>query len=79
MSDTIPGDELRAIVERIEHLSAEEQDAKDAKTEVYAEARANGFNVAILRQVIARRKKDRDDVANADAELEMYETAIGGS
>ena len=79
MSDNIAGDQLLAIVERIERLSAEEQDAKDAKAEVYAEAKANGFNVSILRQVIARRKKDRDDVANADAELEMYEQAIGSN
>lgn len=77
MSDNIAGDELRAIVERLERLTAEEQDAKDAKAEVFAEAKGRGFDVRIIRTVLARRKKNRDDVAEADAILELYENALG--
>jgi uncharacterized protein (UPF0335 family) len=79
MADNIAGQELLQFIERIERLTAEEQDAKDAKAEVYSEAKGRGYSTATLRQVVARRKKDRDAVAEADAILEMYETAIGSN
>jgi uncharacterized protein (UPF0335 family) len=77
MADNIAGDELRAIIERLERLTAEEQDAKDAKAEVFAEAKGQGYSVSTIRTILARRKKDRDAVAEADAILELYETALG--
>jgi len=45
---------------------------------VYADARARGYDPAILRKVIARRKRDRDDLAEEQAVIEMYETALEG-
>ncbi len=78
MSNQANADELRAIIERIEHLEAERQDAVDAQKDVYAEAKGNGYDVKIIRKVVARRKRDRADLAEEAAVLELYEAALEG-
>tara|TARA_Y100000310_G_scaffold29304_1_gene27804 strand:- start:1288 stop:1524 length:237 start_codon:yes stop_codon:yes gene_type:complete len=77
MTDSIAADELRQIIERLERLQSEEQDAKDAKAEVFADAKGRGFDVPTIRTILARRKKNPDDVAEADALRDLYENAIG--
>lgn len=79
MADNIAGEELRQILERIEHKEAEKADVTASIAEDYADAKGRGFDVKIIRLMIARRKKGPDDVAEADAILEMYETAILGA
>lgn len=78
MSNQANADELRAIIERIERLEAEKQDAVDAQKEVYAEAKSNGYDTKIIRKVVARRKRDRADLAEEAAVLELYEAALEG-
>jgi uncharacterized protein (UPF0335 family) len=80
MTDTqrAEGAELRQLIERIERLNEEKQQAADLAKDVYAEAKARGYDPAILRKVIARRKRDRDDLAEEQAVIEMYETALEG-
>ncbi|UUV43234.1 DsbA-like protein [Rhodobacter phage RcCWillis] len=68
--------ELKQFVERVEQLEVEEKDIRDQKKEVYAEAKGRGYNIKVLRQAIARRKKDRDALAEEEATLEMYEEAL---
>ncbi|MCX7645840.1 MAG: DUF2312 domain-containing protein [Rhodobacteraceae bacterium] len=69
--------ELRQIVERIERLEAEKKDVADQIKEVLAEAKGRGYDVKVLRKVIALRKRDRDDLAEEEAVLEMYKAALG--
>ena len=76
MSNQANADELRAIIEVIEHLEAEKQDAVDAQKEVYADAKGRGYDTKIIRKVIARRKRDRADLAEEAAVLELYEAAL---
>lgn len=71
------GDELRAFVERYEALEEEKKEAMDAMKEVMAEAKGRGYDVKALRKIIALRKRDRDDVAEEEAVLEMYKAALG--
>lgn len=78
MTDRANGEELRQLIERIERLNAEKQEAADLSKEVYAEAKARGYDTKVLRLVIARRKRQRDDLAEEEAVLEMYETALEG-
>jgi uncharacterized protein (UPF0335 family) len=47
--------------------------------EVMAEAKGRGYDVKILRKVIALRKRDKDDIAEEEAVLEMYKAALGMS
>ena len=79
MTDRANAAELRAFIERIERLEAEKQDAADGQKEVYAEAKGRGYDTKIIRKVIARRKRDRQDLAEEAAILEIYEAALEGA
>ena len=69
---------LRTIIERLERLEEDKQAVLTDMKEVFAEAKGEGYDVKVLRKVIARRKRDRDDLAEEQAVLEMYETALEG-
>jgi uncharacterized protein (UPF0335 family) len=79
MTDRVTAAQLRAIIERIERLEVEKQDAAEAQKDVYAEAKGDGYDTKIIRKVIARRKRDRADLAEEEAILELYEAAIEGN
>lgn len=68
---------LREFVERIERLEAEKKDIAEQQKEVMAEAKARGYDTKVMRKVIALRKRDKDDVAEEQAVLEMYLEALG--
>jgi len=69
--------ELRQFVERYERLEAEKKDIADQQKEVMASAKGRGYDVKVLRKVIALRKRDRDEIAEEEAVLEMYREALG--
>ena len=69
--------ELRQIVERLERIEAEKKEAADLFKEVMAEAKARGYDTAILRKILAERKRDSDDLAEERALLDMYREALG--
>lgn len=73
----VAADELRQIIERYEHLEAEKQDIADLQKEVMAEAKGRSYDTKVLRKVIAMRKRDRDDLAEEEAILDMYKAALG--
>jgi uncharacterized protein (UPF0335 family) len=79
MNDDITGAEIRQLIERYERLAVEKQEIADDQKEVMSEAKGRGYDVKVLRQIIARRKRDRDDLAEEQAILELYETAMGGN
>lgn len=69
--------ELRAFVERIERLAAEMKDFADQQKEVFAEAKGRGYDVKILRQIVALRKKDPQQISEEEAVLALYKEALG--
>lgn len=69
--------ELRQFVERYERLEAEKKDLSDQMKEVMAEARARGYDVKVLRKLIALRKRDTAEVSEEEAVLELYKQALG--
>jgi uncharacterized protein (UPF0335 family) len=71
-------DRLRLFVERIERISAEIAGLQEDRRDVYAEAKAVGYDAAVLRMVIARRAAPPDVRAEADAMVAAYEAALGG-
>lgn len=77
ISYRVSADELRQFVERIERLDAEKKDLAEAQKEVMAEAKGRGYDTKVIRKVIAMRKRDSQDLAEEDAVLEMYKTALG--
>jgi uncharacterized protein (UPF0335 family) len=72
----VAGDQLRAIVERIEHVEEEIQELTDAKKEIYLEAKSNGFDVKIIREVIRLRKQDSKERDELETLIEEYWQAI---
>jgi uncharacterized protein (UPF0335 family) len=70
-------DQLKSIVERIERLEEEKKSIADDIKEVYAEAKANGFDVKTLRQVIRLRKQDNSERQEQEALLDVYLNALG--
>ncbi|WP_407495561.1 DUF2312 domain-containing protein [Pseudooceanicola sp. MF1-13] len=71
--------ELRQFIERIERLDAEKKDLADQQKEVMAEAKSRGYDTKVMRKVIALRKRDKDDIAEEEAVLDMYKEALGMS
>lgn len=69
--------ELRQFVERIERLEAEKKDIAEQIKEVYAESKARGYDVKAMRSIISLRKRDKDDIAEQEAVIEMYKEALG--
>lgn len=69
--------ELRQFVERYERLEAERRDIADQMKDVLAEARARGYDVKVLRKLIALRKRDSSEVSEEEAILELYKEALG--
>jgi uncharacterized protein (UPF0335 family) len=69
--------ELRQFIERMERLEAEKRDLTDQQKEVMAEAKGRGYDTKIIRKVIALRKRDADDIAEEQAVLGLYTTALG--
>jgi uncharacterized protein (UPF0335 family) len=72
----VAGDQLRAIVERIEHVEEEIKELTDAKKEIYLEAKSNGFDVKIIREVIRLRKQDSKERDEMETLIEEYWQAI---
>ncbi len=73
----VTGAELRQFIERVEQLEAEKADISDQVRETFAEMKGRGFNTKAVRALITLRKRDRDEVAEAEAILELYKSALG--
>ena len=68
--------ELRQFIERLERLEEEKQAAADHIKEVKGEAKSRGYCPKIIAKVLALRKRDKDDIAEEEALLEMYMGAL---
>lgn len=82
MTDTndaynVTADELRQFIERYEQLEAEKKDVTENQKEVMAEAKGRGYDTKVIKKVIALRKRSSDDIAEEEAVLEMYKSALG--
>jgi uncharacterized protein (UPF0335 family) len=77
MSDiTIPGGKIRSFVERIENLDTELQELNEQKKEVFSEAKGEGFDVKILKEIIKLRKQDLAARAAGAPLLDLYMRAM---
>lgn len=77
MSDiTIPGGKIRSFVERVENIDAELQELNEQKKEIFAEAKGEGFDVKILKEIIKLRKQDKDERDEREGLLDLYMRAM---
>ena len=70
-------DRLRLLIERIERLEEEKKGIADDIKDVYAEAKAVGFDPKIMRMIVRLRKMKPDDRSEQDMILETYKNALG--
>jgi uncharacterized protein (UPF0335 family) len=73
----VSADQLRSIVERIERLDEEKSALTSDISGIYKEAKSNGFDVKVLRQIIRLRKMDQDKLAEQDAMMDLYRSVMG--
>ena len=73
----VAADELRQFIERYEHLESEKKDITEQQKEIMAEAKGRGYDTKVIKKLIALRKRDKDDIAEEEAVLEMYKAALG--
>lgn len=75
-SQVAPG-QLKSIVERVERLEDDKREVAEDIKEVYAEAKANGFDAKAIRKVVSLRRKTPDERAEEEAVLDLYLSALG--
>jgi uncharacterized protein (UPF0335 family) len=73
----VTADELRQFIERFEQLESEKKDVAEQQKELMAEAKGRGYDTKVMRKVIAMRKRKPDELAEEEAVLELYKTALG--
>jgi uncharacterized protein (UPF0335 family) len=69
--------QLRSLIERIERLEEEKSALAADIREVYAEAKGNGFDTKVMRQVVRMRRLDRAERQELEAVLDLYLSALG--
>ncbi len=73
----IAADRLRSFIERIERLEEEKAALAGDIREVFAEAKGNGFDTKIMRQILKLRKLEQDDRQEQEHLLDLYKRALG--
>lgn len=77
MTDTVSADQLRLLIERIERLEEEKKGIGDDIKDVYAEAKATGYDIKTMRAIIRLRRMEKHHREEAQALLETYCAALG--
>ncbi len=77
MTEHIPNNQLKAIVERLERINEDKAAARDDFNKVLSQAKANGWDQGALRRLIRRRAKDPSKRENEEALDELYQSSVG--
>ena len=72
----VAGNRVRSFVERIEQLEGEIAELNEGKKEVFAEAKGEGFDVKILKEIVKLRKQDKDERDEHETLLDVYMRAM---
>ena len=75
--NSVTADELRQFIERAEQLISEKQALQGDISDLFAEAKGRGYDTKVMKKVIALRKRKADDIAEEEAVLDMYKSALG--
>ena len=81
MTDTvgIPGNRILSFIERIEHIDEELKALNEGKKEVFSEAKGEGLDVKVLKEILRLRKQDQDERDEQESLLDLYLRAIQDS
>lgn len=73
----VSDDQLRLFIERIERLEEEKKGIGDDVRDVYSEAKGQGYDAKIMRQIVRLRKMSLQDRQEMEAVLDLYKAALG--
>lgn len=73
----VAADHLKQLIERIERLEEDKQAVMEDIKEVYAEAKGEGFDTKVMRQIVRLRKMNHADRQEMEAILQLYLEALG--
>ena len=76
-TESVAADQLKSLIERIERLEEEKAGIAGDIKDVYAEAKANGFDTKVLRRIVSIRKQDHAERQEQEAILDLYMHALG--
>lgn len=78
MSDVvgIAGDRIRSFIERIEQIESELKELTEAKKEIFSEAKGEGFDVKVLKEILKLRKQDQEERDEHETLLDVYMRAM---
>ncbi len=74
---SIAADRLRLFIERIERLEEEKRGIAEDIKNVYSEAKANGYDAKVMRDIVRLRRMEKNDRQEWEAILDTYKTALG--
>ena len=72
----IPGNRILSFIERVEQIEEELKALNEGKKEVFAEAKGEGFDVKVLKEILRLRKQDQDERDEQETLLDLYLRAI---
>jgi uncharacterized protein (UPF0335 family) len=73
----VSAEQLRSFIERLENLEEEKRAVQEQLKEVFAEAKGEGFDVKVIRQILRLRRQKPHERAELDELLEVYKNALG--
>ena len=73
----VSDEQLRLFIERIERLEEEKKGVADDVRDVYSEAKSQGYDTKIMRQIVRLRKMSKEDRQEMEAILDVYKSALG--
>ncbi|WP_237476503.1 DUF2312 domain-containing protein [Lichenibacterium dinghuense] len=78
MGDTvgIAGERIRSFIERVEQIEEELKALNEGKKEVFSEAKGEGFDVKVLKEILKIRKQDKDQRDEQESLLDLYMRAM---
>nr|WP_246781435.1 DUF2312 domain-containing protein [Rhodoblastus sphagnicola] len=75
----VAGERIRTIVERIEHIEEEIKALNEGKKEIFQEAKGEGYDVKVIKEIIRLRKQDKDERDEHETLLDVYLRAMESS
>ena len=72
----IAGDRIRSFIERIEQIDEEIKALNEGKKEVFSEAKGEGFDVKVMKEILRLRKQDKDERDEHESLLDLYLRAM---
>jgi uncharacterized protein (UPF0335 family) len=77
MKNSVDAGHLRAFIERIERLEEEKKTIADDIKDVYAEAKATGYDAKAMRKIVSMRRQDHQKRKEEEEILDLYLSALG--